>query len=134
MSRIEIQDEVVYYDTDCGGVVSNIAYLRFVEKARCALFADLGMPLKKTVEDQLFPTVVRTEIDYRRPAKLGDVITVTAGVAEVEKVRMNVSFSLTGKSGEGETVLFAEAKQTIALISFPKGRPARIPPEWLDTR
>ena len=33
----DLIEEVVFYDTDSGGVVSNIAYLRYVEKARCQL-------------------------------------------------------------------------------------------------
>ena len=34
MIEAEISETVPFYDTDCGGVVSNIAYLRYVEKAR----------------------------------------------------------------------------------------------------
>jgi len=33
--RTEVQ--VMFFDTDCGGVVSNIAYLRFIEIARTLL-------------------------------------------------------------------------------------------------
>ena len=32
--EIETQEEVMFFDTDCGGVVHNIAYLRFIETAR----------------------------------------------------------------------------------------------------
>ena len=62
----------MFFDTDCGGVVSNIAYLRFIEIARTHLAEELGLALREMAEKQTYPVVVRTEIDYRRAAKLGD--------------------------------------------------------------
>src|SRR6056297_1266040 len=59
MKQISISETVMFYDTDCGGVVSNIAYLRFVERARSALFDELGMDIRSMNESQLFPAVVR---------------------------------------------------------------------------
>ena len=38
--RIRTQVQVMFFDTDCGGVVSNIAYLRFIEIARTLLAED----------------------------------------------------------------------------------------------
>jgi len=57
MKEIEIRETVLFYDTDCGGVVSNIAYLRYVEKARAALFTSLGMDLLSMTATGLFPVV-----------------------------------------------------------------------------
>ena len=37
----------MFFDTDLGGVVHNIAYLRFIETARTRLAAQLGMELKE---------------------------------------------------------------------------------------
>ena len=71
MIEAEISETVPFYDTDCGGVVSNIAYLRYVEKARTALFAGLGMPAAEMMSTGLFPAVVRPESEYASPAPLG---------------------------------------------------------------
>ena len=35
--RIQIEVQVMFFDTDCGGVVHNIAYLRFIGTARTLL-------------------------------------------------------------------------------------------------
>ncbi len=43
--RIRTEVQVMFFDTDCGGVVSNIAYLRFIEIARTQLVEELGLPL-----------------------------------------------------------------------------------------
>lgn len=40
------EDEVMFYDTDCGGVVHNLAYLRMIEACRTKLGAKLGMVTK----------------------------------------------------------------------------------------
>lgn len=128
----EVSETVLFYDTDCGGVVSNIAYLRFVEKARAALFSNLGMGLAEMNESQLFPVVVRTEIDYISPAKLGDEVVITARLADVGKVRAVCEFALTVATSSGESKVIANAKQTVALVQMPSGRPKRLPQEWIS--
>jgi YbgC/YbaW family acyl-CoA thioester hydrolase len=130
MKEIEIRETVLFYDTDCGGVVSNIAYLRYVEKARAALFTILGMDLLSMTETGLFPVVIRTEIDYRLPARLGQEVTVTARLAAVDKVRATCDFLLTLAGSDGTTKTVAEARQIVALVQMPEGRPKRIPSEW----
>jgi len=131
MIEAEITEQVPFYDTDCGGVVSNIAYLRFVEKARTALFAKLGMPASEMMATGLFPAVVRTEIDYRSPARLGDEIRVVASLVAVEKVRAVCEFRLVARAPGREPRTVAAASQTVALVQLPEGRPRRMPSEWL---
>ena len=68
MFPCETEEEVMFYDTDCGGVVHNLAYLRMIEKCRTRLAAGLGFELRAMGETGIFPVVVRTEADYRKPA------------------------------------------------------------------
>lgn len=124
------RETVAFYDTDCGGVVSNIAYLRYVEKARLALFASLGLDPAGMMETGLFPVVVRTEIDYRSPARLGDEIHVSARLAAAGKARATCEFHLSATAPGGEPRTVAEAVQTVALVQMPEGRPLRLPEEW----
>lgn len=130
--KVRVEEKVQYYDTDCGGVVSNIAYLRFVEKARCALFDAMGMSLQESAETQLFPTVVRTEIDYKRPGRLGDQIFIEASLERVEKARVFCRFILTRKDGKQDDFFLANSLQVISLVQMSSGRPQRIPREWSD--
>lgn len=125
--RIEIEAEVHFFDTDCGGVVSNIAYLRFIEAARSKLIDSLGLKTAKMMETQQFPAVVRTEIDYRRPACLGDRLLIAAELENIESVRFRCGFTIR-RPADGMTLI--ECRQTLALIQLPKGRPKRVPAEW----
>lgn len=118
--------------TTIGGVVSNIAYLRHVERARSELFARLGHPLDTMMEGGVFPVVVRSEIDYRSSARLGEELRVVASLTAIEKVRAVCTFELRAARAGAETRLVAEARQTVVMVRLPEGRPVRIPPEWLN--
>lgn len=125
----ESESEVMFFDTDCGGVVSNIAYLRFFEVARTRLTDALGMTLAEMSASQVFPAVARTEVDYRKPAKLGDRLSIRARVERFEKVRMHCHFEM--RRIGGDEAVIAECRQVCVLVQMPEGRPKRIPAEWL---
>jgi YbgC/YbaW family acyl-CoA thioester hydrolase len=124
---IETREEVMFFDTDCGGVVHNIAYLRMIETCRTRLAAKLGMDLKQMSETQLFPVVTRTEIDYRRPAKLGDWLTLKGRLAETSKARFWCEFEVIRES---DGVVLINARQALALVQMPEGKPVRLPSSW----
>jgi YbgC/YbaW family acyl-CoA thioester hydrolase len=90
----------MFFDTDCGGVVSNIAYLRFIEIARTLLAEELGLALAEMAETQRYPVVVHTEIDYRRPAKLGDRLVVEGWLDRLERVPILVRISHSSPQGQ----------------------------------
>ena len=128
-TTIETREEVMFFDTDCGGVVHNIAYLRMIETARTRLATNLGMALRRMAETQLYPVVVRTEIDYRKPAKLGDELCIKGWLASVERARFWCAFEVR-RAGE-ETVLIT-CRQQLALVQMPAGRPVRLPADWQE--
>ena len=55
LPQIRTEVQVMFFDTDCGGVVSNIAYLRFIEIARTRLAEELGLALQEMTEKQTYP-------------------------------------------------------------------------------
>src|SRR5213595_655926 len=92
--RIRTELQVMFFDTDCGGVVHNIAYLRFIETARTMLAEKLGLPLVEMANTQRYPVVVRTEIDYCSGAKLGDKLLVEGWLDELARVRFWCAFRI----------------------------------------
>lgn len=120
----------MFFDTDCGGVVHNLAYLRMIETCRTRVAAMMGMDLPKMSETQLFPVLVRTEIDYRRPAKLGDWLTIRGSVVEMSKAKFWCQFEIVRDS---DGIVLINARQALALVQMPEGRPVRLPAEWLRT-
>ncbi len=129
--RIYTEVQVMFFDTDCGGVVSNMAYLRFIEIARTHLAGELGLGLAEMAEKQRYPVVVRTEIDYRRAAKLGDRLTIEGWLDHVERARFWCGFRITRPRDD---TLIAQCRQMLALIEMPSGKLLRLPEHWQDYR
>ena len=128
--RLTVPLEVYYFDTDAGGVVHNIAYLRMVEIARSQLAASLGWTLEEMHRTGLVPVVARTEIDYLKPARLGDKLAIDAELVGLEKVRMYMRFDI--RSATSPDLLFVRCTQTMVTVQLPGGRPQRIPEAWRE--
>jgi YbgC/YbaW family acyl-CoA thioester hydrolase len=125
--RVQTELQVMFFDTDCGGVVHNIAYLRFVEIARTLLAEQLGLTLIEMAESKKYPVVVRTEIDYRRAAKLGDRLVIEGWLDRLERVRFWCAFQILRPKDDA---LIAECRQMLALIEMPAGKLLRLPDDW----
>src|SRR5690242_14180475 len=117
--RIRTEMQVMFFDTDCGGVVSNIAYLRFIEIARTLLAEQLGLALTEMAKKQRYPVVVRTEIDYRRAARLGDQLMIEGWLDRLQRARFWCAFRITRLA---DNVLIAQCRQMLALIEMPEGK------------
>ena len=119
--------QVMFFDTDCGGIVSNIAYLRFIEIARTHLAEELGLAVVEMAQKNTYPVVVRTEIDYRRAATLGDRLVIEGWLDRAERARFWCAFRITRSQ---DNTLIAECRQTLALIEMPTGKLLRLPEHW----
>jgi YbgC/YbaW family acyl-CoA thioester hydrolase len=125
--RIRAEVQVMFFDTDCGGVVSNISYLRFIEIARTSLAEELGLPLAEMAKTQKYPVVVRTEIDYRCAAKLGDKLVIDGWLDDLQRARFWCAFRITRPADE---TLIAECRQTLALVEMPAAKLLPLPADW----
>ena len=122
--RISTDVRVMYFDTDAGGVVHNIVYLRFIETARTYLAIQMGMSFQEIERTGIHPVVTRTEIDYKRPARLGDELRVDGRVVEWRRIRFWVEFEVVRPS---DGALLVQCRQALALVQMPEGRPVRLP-------
>lgn len=117
----------MFFDTDCAAVVHNIVYLRFIEVARTLLAEQLGMGLVAMAESKNYPVVVRTEIDYKRPARLGDHLVVHGWLESVERLRFWCGFEIR-RPADG--ALIVASRQMLAVVEMPAGKPVRLPADW----
>lgn len=124
---LQTREEVMFFDTDCGGVVHNLAYLRMIETCRTRLAALMGMDLPTMSETRVFPVVTRTEIDYKRPARLGDWILIRGRLDELARARFWCAFEMIRES---DGALLVTARQALALVAMPAGKPLRLPAAW----
>jgi len=87
----------------------------------------LGLPLTEMVKTQRYPVVVRTEIDYRRAAKLGDQLVIDGWLDQLQRARFWCAFRITRPADEA---LIVECRQTLALIEMPAAKLLPLPADW----
>jgi len=126
---IHTEVQVMFFDTDCAAVVNNIAYLRFIETARTLLAEVMGLGLKEMADTGLYPVVVRTEVDYRKPAVLGDKLAVDGWLESLDRTRFWCGFDVK-RISDGQVMV--SSRQMLAMIQMPGGRPVRLPAEWQE--
>ena len=121
----------MFFDTDCAAVVHNIAYLRFIEVARTLLAEEHGLDLSQMAQNQKYPVVIRTEIDYRSAAMLGDRLVVEGRLDRLERVRFWCAFQIMRPA---DNTVIAECRQMLAIIQMPEAKVLRLPDEWEQYR
>ena len=122
------QQRVYYQHTDASGVVFHANYLCFMENARTELLQSLGFDLGKLLREDGVCFVVHTaSINYRRPALLNDLLTVTAHVAEPRRARL----VFEQKVLRGDELL-VEAGITIACVDAQSHKPIPVPAGILE--
>jgi len=122
-------EEVMFFDTDLGGVMHNLAYLRMIETCRTKLAEKMGMNLLEMADREEYPVLLTTEAAYKKPAKLSDKLEITGCLSSVERVRFWCSFVV--KRVDTDEVLL-EAKQSLAMVKMPEAKPMRLPKEWRE--
>ena len=121
-----MQVRVYYEDTDFTGIVYHANYLRFMERGRTNYLRLLGADHRALFEQADreapgFNFVVRhMDIDFARPARMDDVLTIETMPSEVR----GASITLHQKVMRGDDLLI-EAKVQVAFVS--QGRAQRIP-------
>lgn len=117
---------VYYEDTDFSGVVYHASYLRFLERGRTEFIRALGVDQAILHGDHGFAFVVRRmAIDWLKPARMDDVITVETRPAELK----GASMLLAQRVLRGEEVLLT-ADVLVAAVA--NGRPTRLPTALRD--
>ena len=114
---------IYYEDTDLSGVVYHAGYLRFMERGRSEFLRAAGLRHQGMLEadEPLVWAVRRLTIDYAKPARVDEAVTVKTEVREVTGVRMRLRQSLW----RGPDRL-TEAEVEVCVITL-EGRPRRIP-------
>lgn len=108
-----IKVKVYYEDTDAGGVVYYANYLKYFERARTEFLESLRIKVSDYAKQGTKFVVVRTEIDYISPAKLGDILEVQTEIFELKKV--SLSFRYTVKK-QTDNKLIAKGITKLACV------------------
>ena len=100
-------------------------YLAFMERARTELLNEAGVDLARFAEETgILFLVYQLNVKYHAPARLNDLLSVSAEVATIGRASL-----LFRQSVERGTARLVEADVTVALVDRERMRPVRIPQE-----
>lgn len=120
---------VYWEDTDAGGVVFYANYLKYFERARTEFLRVRGIG-QQQLRDQTGAMfiVTDTQVQYRRPARLDDLLEITVDLQQAGGATM--TFAQQAYCGER---LLAEGTIRIGCVDAGTFRPRRIPTPVLQT-
>ena len=125
---------VYWEDTDAGGIVFYANYLKFFERARTEWLRSLGIEQQRLRKETggMF-VVTQTQLQYHRPARLDDLLVVTARVLEAGRASMTIEqtallkLQQNGAASEAQTELLCSGTIRIGWVDDRQLRPQRIP-------
>jgi acyl-CoA thioester hydrolase len=115
---------IYYEDTDFSGAVYHASYLRFMERARTNYLRLLGVDQRGLFEETEkeapgFAFVVRSMmLDFLKPARMNDLITVTTVSEEVKGASITLHQRVTRDDD-----LLVDAHVRVAFVSGGRARP-----------
>ncbi|WP_157271061.1 tol-pal system-associated acyl-CoA thioesterase [Azohydromonas aeria] len=120
---------VYWEDTDAGGVVFYANYLKFFERARTEWLRRLGFGQEALKNEQrLMFVVAHTELHYRAPARLDDLLQVTVSPEPAGRASLVVH----QQAWRGDTLL-TEGRIRIGCVDADTFRPRRMPDALINS-
>jgi|TARA_R100001369_G_scaffold92845_1_gene140347 acyl-CoA thioester hydrolase len=117
---------VRYGETDQMGVVYYGNYAQYLEQGRTEWLRELGFSYKWMEENNVQLPVVNLNVDYKRPARYDDVLTVTTTLKKMPTVKIEFQYEIHNEANE----LLISATTTLAFIDT-KTNKLRKAPDYL---
>lgn len=117
-------------DIDAYNHVNNAVYVTWCDRSAWEHSAALGLPIARCLEIDRGMAVVRTVIQYLRPALLGDLVHVATWIVPVDsRLRVRRRFQIK-RTADDSTLARAEIEYV--CIELSSGKPTRWPPEFRE--
>ena len=115
---------VYYEDTDAGGIVYYVNYLKFMERARTEWLRSRRIDVAELADtDRLMFTVRAIALDFLKPARLSDNLDVSVAIGRMRKASMELDQAIE-RAGEvlctGQVRLACVDVDTLKPKAMPK--------------
>lgn len=124
MNNFSIPIRIYIEDTDAGGIVYYVNYLKYMERARTELFRSLGYDKPAILDDGLLLVVHAANVNYHRSARLDDQVNVTACIEKLARTYVELQQRVFR-----ENELLCEGHIRIACIKADTMKPCALPAE-----
>lgn len=117
-------------DTDLGGIVYYVNYLKFMERARTELLRQCGGSQQALMADDIIFVVTRTDCRYMSPARLDDELLVEVTIERTSRVKVSFQQRIVRKDDER---LLCRADVDVACVRASDMRPTRWPVNLIES-
>ncbi len=119
----KIRDQT--YESQHLGIVHASNYLKYMEHARVKLVEQQGIDLLAWVKKGVRAVVMNDTVNYRHPARYGDVLDIACRVEEIGENAVRFGYRIAERRTGREIV---HATTTVVTVG-PDGKPIRLPQE-----
>ena len=125
--RFSIEERVRWGDVDAARIIFYGAYIRFFEYAETELFREVGLQYGVMFDElKIWLPRVHLECDFKRAARLDDLLEVSVFVGHFGTKSMRLDFEVRRK---GEEELIATAHFVLAAVNQDTFETVPIPAE-----
>ena len=129
MLNNEIKIRVRYGETDQMGYVYYGNYAQYLEVGRVEWLRSMGISYKSLEESGIMLPVLNMNINYLKPAKYDDLITVETNLLKKPGVKIEFGFKILNEEKE----LLSTAEVSLVFVDMKKNRPTRAPENLLKS-
>jgi tol-pal system-associated acyl-CoA thioesterase len=126
MQAFSIPVRVYIEDTDAGGIVYYVNYLKYMERARTEFMRAQGFDKRYIFTADLMFVVRDVQVRYLRAARLDDELQVTAKIVETGAAQLLFEQRILRAAEE-----ICTGFVRVACVEVGAMKPRRIPPELL---
>jgi len=119
---------VRYGETDQMGVVYYGNYALYIEQGRTEWLRALGFSYKEMEAQNIHLPVVHFSIDYKRPARYDDVLTVKTTLKKLPSVKIEFYYEIFNESKQ----LLVTASTDLVFIDSTTGKLRKAPDYLID--
>lgn len=125
--RISTPIQIRFNDMDMAGHAHNAVYLSWFEQARMGLLASF-IAMDHDWEAQGL-ILARNEVDYRKPVRLHDGITVDCWCSAIGNKSFDLWYHVLG-TGSEQRILHAEGRSVMVCYDYIGDRSMPLPETW----
>ena len=118
-----VKIRVRYGETDQMGVVYHGSFAVYFEVARVEWLRALGVSYKSMEERGVMLPVVNLNINYKKPAKYDELLTIETTVRKLPTAKIIFDYKVYDEAG----AFIADAETTLVFVNMKTGKPIPCP-------
>lgn len=126
MNFHEFNVRVRYAETDQMGVVYHGNYAQYFEMGRVEWLRNLGLSYKFMEEKGIMLPVVSLTMNYKKPARYDDFLTVRTILKKQDGVKIEFDYEIYNEAGE----LLTTGYSMLVFVNMQTGKPV-LPPDYV---